>query len=298
MKLDQLRYFLEAARHEHLGRAAKVLHLSPSTVSHAIAALESDLGCALFDNQGKRVVLTDHGRRLVELGDELLAHAERVRESLNEDPDAAAGYFRLAATHGLSGAYLTPAWQAQFGANPRITAQIYSLRSAEVVAQAARREIDLGLCYSPLAHPDVHKEVVHEGQLTFAVRAKHPVLRLAEDARLAALSGYPAVLAKAFQGIDNCERHPAFAKLRATPRPSVVFDSYETAAAACAESDAWTFLPEWIALADERLRPLVAKAPPAPYEVALVWPRGRAKSRVAKALVDELRERFATNKRR
>ena len=48
MKLDQLTYFLEAARHEHIGKAAKAVAISPSAISHSISALEKELGRPLF----------------------------------------------------------------------------------------------------------------------------------------------------------------------------------------------------------------------------------------------------------
>ena len=40
MKIDQLRYFFETARQGHIGRAANIVAISPSAISHSIAALE------------------------------------------------------------------------------------------------------------------------------------------------------------------------------------------------------------------------------------------------------------------
>jgi LysR family cyn operon transcriptional activator len=293
VKLDQLRYFLEAARQEHLGRAARVLHVSPSTVSHAIAALEADLGRALFANVGKRVVLTDEGRRLAELGEDLAAHVERVRAAMARGMDRASGYFRVGATHGLAGAFVAPAWQELFGAAERVTLQLFSLRSAEVVAAAARREIDFGVCYSPLAHPEVERMTLYAGQLVFAVRRGHPATKAGRRDPLAALAGHPAALAKAFQGVDNCERHAAFARLGGEPRVALVFDSYEVAVAAATTSDAWTFLPDWIVARERGLVPVVARGPAAPYEVAMVWPKGRPLASAARELAARLTERLA-----
>ena len=70
MKLEQLRYFAEVARTEHVGKAAKALHISPSCISHSISALEKELGRELFDRLGKNIVLTEWGKRLaVRAGD-------------------------------------------------------------------------------------------------------------------------------------------------------------------------------------------------------------------------------------
>ncbi len=62
MKFDQLSYFVEAAKQQHLGRAARVLGVSPSTLSHSISSLEEELGRDLFQKKGKTLALTLHGK--------------------------------------------------------------------------------------------------------------------------------------------------------------------------------------------------------------------------------------------
>lgn len=71
----QLRAFAVLAREGSFTQAGKLLHLTQSAVSHAIRALEEDLGCQLFLRQGRRVFLTPHGR-------ELLRHAEAVQKEM------------------------------------------------------------------------------------------------------------------------------------------------------------------------------------------------------------------------
>lgn len=61
MTLDQLRIFLEVARHQHVTRASKALNLTQSSVSGAIKALENRHGVRLFDRMGRRIVLTAEG---------------------------------------------------------------------------------------------------------------------------------------------------------------------------------------------------------------------------------------------
>ena len=61
--------------------ASKALHLTQSAVSHAIKALEDDLGCKLVDRIGKRVQLT-------QAGEQFLRHTENI---LREMQSARAG---------------------------------------------------------------------------------------------------------------------------------------------------------------------------------------------------------------
>jgi LysR family transcriptional activator of glutamate synthase operon len=58
MKIDQLIYFAETAKEEHIGRAAKILGISPSAISHSIASLEGELQLKLFQKKGKNIFLT------------------------------------------------------------------------------------------------------------------------------------------------------------------------------------------------------------------------------------------------
>lgn len=61
--LGTLKAFEAAARLESFSRAAEELFVTHSAVSHQIRALETELGIALFNRDGKRVSLTDCGRR-------------------------------------------------------------------------------------------------------------------------------------------------------------------------------------------------------------------------------------------
>ncbi len=78
--LNQLRYFCELARVGHFGRAAAALHISQPPLSRQIAALERELGTALFIRSPKGVALTAAGRQLLRDATEILrlvAQAER-----------------------------------------------------------------------------------------------------------------------------------------------------------------------------------------------------------------------------
>src|SRR5262245_50371318 len=140
MKLDQLAYFAETARREHLGRAARVLAISPSAVSHAIASLEEELGHALFVREGKRIFLTLHGKRLAEGARKILGDVDALRDELRSEDVELTDRFRLAATHGLASRVLTPAWVDLQKDHPRVTAELFSLRTADVVQGVGRGE--------------------------------------------------------------------------------------------------------------------------------------------------------------
>ena len=76
MKVEQLNfhhlfYFWRVAKLGHLTRAATELHTSQSALSAQIRQLEDRMGEALFDRQGRRLVLTDTGQLV-------LSYAENI----------------------------------------------------------------------------------------------------------------------------------------------------------------------------------------------------------------------------
>ena len=66
LNYHHLRYFLAIAQAGTLTKAAERLNVSPSAVSVQVQALETQLGHALFDRQGRGLVLTEAGRLVLE----------------------------------------------------------------------------------------------------------------------------------------------------------------------------------------------------------------------------------------
>ena len=66
MELQQLQYFLVAAKYEHITKAANSLHIAQPALSQSIKRLEAELGVKLFDRKKGGIALSDSGRLLVE----------------------------------------------------------------------------------------------------------------------------------------------------------------------------------------------------------------------------------------
>lgn len=62
MELLQLKYFLCLARNEHVSRTAEELHISQPSLSLTIKKLEQELGCPLFEKNGRNIRLSQYGR--------------------------------------------------------------------------------------------------------------------------------------------------------------------------------------------------------------------------------------------
>lgn len=74
--------FATLARVGSFTQAARELSLTQSAVSHAIKALERDLGCRLFDRMGRSVAITPAGIQLLQRTEVILAQMQSARADL------------------------------------------------------------------------------------------------------------------------------------------------------------------------------------------------------------------------
>jgi DNA-binding transcriptional LysR family regulator len=84
MELRQLATFRTVAATLNFTRAAEALGYVQSSVTAQIQALEEELGMPLFDRLGRRVMLTDAGRRLLIYADKMVNLAEEARAAVCE----------------------------------------------------------------------------------------------------------------------------------------------------------------------------------------------------------------------
>lgn len=61
MNLYHLQYFVTLAHLEHYTKSAERLNITQPSLSHAISALEKELGVKLFEKEGRNIVLTKYG---------------------------------------------------------------------------------------------------------------------------------------------------------------------------------------------------------------------------------------------
>ena len=72
MNLYQLRYFVVLANLQHYRKASEQLCITQPSLSHAIAALEKELGVKLFEKDGRNMVLTKCGKEFLKDAEETL----------------------------------------------------------------------------------------------------------------------------------------------------------------------------------------------------------------------------------
>ncbi|MGW0037801.1 LysR family transcriptional regulator [Gordonia sp. NPDC003376] len=80
MDLHLTAYFVAVIDHGGITKAAQALYISQPSLSQAIRTLEKRLGVTLFDRSGRRLELTDAGRRLEVAARRILADVDRAKD--------------------------------------------------------------------------------------------------------------------------------------------------------------------------------------------------------------------------
>lgn len=82
LNYHHLLYFWTVAQVGSIARAAEQLHLARPTVSTQLKQLEKSLGDQLFEQVGKRLVLTDFGELVFRYADEIFTTGNELQEAL------------------------------------------------------------------------------------------------------------------------------------------------------------------------------------------------------------------------
>ena len=104
MKLQQLRYITEVARHDlNVSQTAQNLHTSQPGISKQIRQLEDELGVEIFSRNGKHLArVTPAGQAVLAEAQEILRRVSRLRAIAQEFRDDRKGSLTIATTHTQS----------------------------------------------------------------------------------------------------------------------------------------------------------------------------------------------------
>ncbi len=172
--LPQLRLFEATARLGSFTRAAQELHMAQPTASVQIKKLSETVGVPLFEQVGKRLYLTDAGRRLYESCQEVFRAFETLEESLARMRGLEAGRLRLAVS--TTGMCFAPRLLGAFVAqHPAVETSMQAHNRQTLVERLARNEDDLYLFADAPEMEDVVAQELLPNPMVVLARDDHPL---------------------------------------------------------------------------------------------------------------------------
>ena len=149
---DDLRFFLAVARHRTLALAAKHLHVTQSTVSRRLAALQEGMGVRLLQR-------TTEGYVMTAAGESIRVHVERVEAEALMAERAVAGHdvrleglVRVASSQLLTSHLLAPGFAALHAHHRGILIEALPDLPGEPLAT---QDADVAVRLRPFEHPDL-----------------------------------------------------------------------------------------------------------------------------------------------
>ncbi len=139
---NRARAFLVAAEEGSFSAAAKVLQVAQPTLGRQVAALEDELGVALLERAGNKLVLTPTGASLIEYVRAMREAAHHLSLTAAGQVDALHGVVRLATSEGVAAYLLPPLLDELRRAHPGIEVELVLSNAA---SDLLRREADIAV---------------------------------------------------------------------------------------------------------------------------------------------------------
>lgn len=172
--LRQLQIFLAVARHEHVSRAADELLLAQSAVSSALTELGRQLGGPLVERAGRRIALTERGRRLTPEADDLVRRAADLLTRFRGE-GRLAGDLRVGGSSTI-GTYVLPELIGKFArANPEVRVRLTVGNSVDVERALADRRLDVAFIEGPPTLPELVATAWRDDRLVVFAAPGHPL---------------------------------------------------------------------------------------------------------------------------
>ncbi|TVR47577.1 MAG: LysR family transcriptional regulator [Puniceicoccaceae bacterium] len=174
----QLQAFATLARLGSFTRTAAELSLTQSAVSYSIKALETDLGCALFNRVGKRAQLTASGERLLKRAEPLLQGMRQARDDLAQLNRWGHGRLRVGASTAAC-QFLLPTVLREFRESfPHCQVRIQQGDTPELLDLLRANQVDLAVTLDPEPAADFVFRRLFRDELRFVIPPMHPWARV------------------------------------------------------------------------------------------------------------------------
>lgn len=173
MENFRLKVFRAVAEKRSFRHAAEALHLTQSAVSLQIKALEAEIGLQLVHRNGKGIVLTDAGARLLSYAEQIatIAHAARQEMAQLKGPDRSE--LKVGASTTIA-QYVLPKLMGEFmRSDRRIRMLVLSGNTDKTARDLLEGDVAIGLVEGPTWQPRLKAEHFLPDEVVIISSARH-----------------------------------------------------------------------------------------------------------------------------
>lgn len=175
MELQQLRYVIAVSETSNFTRAAEQCHVVQSALSHQIAALERELGFALFARTSRRVQLTSAGEAFLPAARRSVEAAERAVADAAAAIGEVRGRLSIGVIPTVTGIDVPGALRRFREAHPQVHVALTVAGSDELAERVRSGDVDVAVLGLPEADQPrgVASRVLQHEKLVAVVPAAH-----------------------------------------------------------------------------------------------------------------------------
>lgn len=287
--LRRVRHLLAVASHPTLQAAADALHLTQPALTKSIARFEEELGAKLFDRRGRKLVLTELGRRMVERGEALLRHVRAIEEEVDLWQGLGTGEVTIGVGPESELGLLPSVLEAFVPAHPGVTVTVRSGATETLLPALLDDEVHFLVADAEIAEgrPELEITSLPPRPIAAAVRPGHPLVRKhrptpKETEGLAFLGAFTS------PRFERWRREAGRREVGAPFRPSLLCDNYEVLVRLAESSDSVVFGPTHLLEAYESSGRLKVTSWPVDgpdSQASVICVRGRERSPAARRLM-------------
>jgi len=150
MNNSQIRYeiFLKVAELENITLAAEALSYTQSGVSHAIAAMEREAGCTLFHRSKAGVSLTENGKKLLPLVQELVNKQHSLDQAMDALSSRVAGTLRVGSFTSFTAIWMAKIIREFTGQFPEVKIELINGTYRDIEEGITAGRLDCGFLSS------------------------------------------------------------------------------------------------------------------------------------------------------
>ena len=177
--LDSLEIFRTVAQEGGVIRAARKLNRVQSNVTTRIKQLEQRLGLPLFRRQGRGLVLSPEGERLLGYAQRLFLLADEAESDLRSGKPA--GVLRIGSLESTAGSRLAPILSRFHKLYPDVVVELATGTTGALVQRVSNFELEAAFVSQPFTAPGLQATKVFEEELVLiTAKGAAPVTRASD----------------------------------------------------------------------------------------------------------------------
>jgi LysR family pca operon transcriptional activator len=183
IKFRHLQTFLEVARQKSVMKAAAILHISQPAVTKTIREMESELGVAVFERDGRGIRITRYGEVFLRHAGAAITALRQGIDSVSNERSGEGIPIRIGALPTVSTRVMPHAISLFLQEETQSRIKIVTGENAVLLEQLRLGDLDLvvGRLAAPEKMTGFSFEHLYSERVVFAVSASHPLLYSRED---------------------------------------------------------------------------------------------------------------------